>query len=125
MVYIDPINSIDGGNNMYWLTPPPQNNGGLGWVSLDQNYLKIPAQPIFVATGIVAMGSNVVNINDKDKEKKIHYKRTHYPPGKYKTSVRVLEGSVYVADYDEKGPDLKNSTEVKAGQKASRTGEVS
>lgn len=49
-----------------------------------------------------------------------------YPKGRYRTTVYVTEGTVFVADYDEKaGPDYARGAVLTAGQKIETQGKIS
>jgi hypothetical protein len=124
MIYIDPLNSIDGGNNTYWFTPPEIDKGYdyFMWDSKDKDYLVIP--DVLRPMGINPSIAFAVDFIGTDEELMKRY-RKNYPPGKYKTIVKVKDGeSVVLSPYNQKGPMADKAVTLAVGKKATHTGVV-
>jgi hypothetical protein len=129
---IDPLNSTNGGNTTMWFKPAPRSNQNEGetWTPLTDNYIVAPWVEVGPIMGIginVALADEIVNTSQAtdigDEEFLKRYKKD-YPKGKYKTVIIVYEGRVVVADYNDKGPDYKNATDLPSGNKADVEGDV-
>jgi hypothetical protein len=96
---INPLNSIDGGNNINWFASNPP---------------KPPDPPIDdpVIEQAVVEADLLVALNYDEEEKK--YKKPTY---KYRTIVIVFEGTVIVAPYDARGTKYDEAIVVNAKQR--------
>ncbi|MFC1804862.1 filamentous hemagglutinin N-terminal domain-containing protein, partial [Candidatus Omnitrophota bacterium] len=95
--YIDPVNSVDSGNNTGWFTPKPPDP---------------PEEPGEEHTFLS------LSYEEGEKLKK------RYPRGKYRTIVIVYEGRVVVSPYDEKGIKEAEAVTLTDGQQTAQEGFV-
>jgi len=112
-MYLNPPNS-DGSNTAFWFTPSNNPDPKYDW-----------RDPIIIIPtfAFAEMRISLVNNLWGEEEEKAKWGKK-YAKGKYKTVVVVFEGSVALAEYDEMGPEYKNATMVKGGEKFEKEAEI-
>ncbi|MFC1675256.1 beta strand repeat-containing protein, partial [Candidatus Omnitrophota bacterium] len=113
--YIDPLLSVDSGNNYGWFTPSdypdpppdpdPEDPEDPEWEPEEEESLFLTPKGTF-------------GYEEGEKYKK------YYPRGKYRTIVIVYEGRLVVGPYDEKGLQEYKALPLTGGQQASQEGIV-
>jgi filamentous hemagglutinin family protein len=128
LIYIDPPNSLDSGNNAYWFTPKKEEEEK---IEPPENILppvpEPPTEPVVPVSGENVQMPEAAPVNTAESEYfcigKGSYQKC-YPVGKYKTVVIVFEGKVVVVPYDEKGPRYEEEMLILPGQRITKEQEV-